>query len=496
MKRIILCLLTVTMLVSCFALASCENRKEPEKNPENTLDNVLQNGEKNPNEVLDLPTDLNYGGDKFTVLTYNSMVDEFGDSESEKPDPIEEALFTRDSYIEEKLDIEFAYKRMNGQFQDKETFSSTVRTSIQGGSKAWDLVGTYSMIAPNLALNGVLTDLATLEYTDFSKAWYPQFMLDASTINNKTYFITGDMSTNVLYAMQGVVFSSTQANARGINEAELYQMVYDNEWTLDALFALCEELGTELGGDGVWDDTDFYPIVTSNDGCIDSFYFSTGLTLINEDEDGKLFISDDVLSEKVLLLHGLVYDAKQTFKSYHDTDNEKTIMENRCIFSISPMINFRLHWADATEQYRILPFPKFEAGTTSKYQTFLSMWHTQYCIPNDIDDIERSAAVMEYLGYASYNYVTPVVFEETMKLRYSVNEDCSNMFDIMRDGRTYDTASLFYMSFTPGVYYDAHSMFRNAILGNVTNWTSHYRGTYEAGLVAVTKQLNEFYGVK
>ena len=100
MKRFILCLLAVTMLVSCFALVSCINEKDPNKDQANTLDNILQNGGKKPNEVLDLPTDLNYGGDKFTVLTYNSMVDEFGDTQSEKPDPIQESLVTRDSYIE------------------------------------------------------------------------------------------------------------------------------------------------------------------------------------------------------------------------------------------------------------------------------------------------------------------------------------------------------------------------------------------------------------
>jgi hypothetical protein len=109
-------------------------------------------------------------------------------------------------------------------------------------------------------------------------------------------------------------------------------------------------------------------------------------------------------------------------------------------------------------------------------------------------DFERSTAVMECLGYASYNYVTPVVFEETMKLRYSANEDCSQMFDIMREGCTFDVGSLFYMSFTPGVYSDAHSMFRNNVLQNITNWQSQYLNRYEAGLTAVTEKLNQFYG--
>jgi hypothetical protein len=195
-----------------------------------------------------------------------------------------------------------------------------------------------------------------------------------------------------------------------------------------------------------------------------------------------------------MLVYSLIYDAKNTYHSYYnDSANEKAILEERCIFSISPVFNFRGHWAESPEQYRILPFPKFEEGAAAPYRTFLSMWHTQYCIPNDLADANRSAAVMEYLGYASYNYVTPAVFEETMKLRYSVNEDCANMFDIMRDGRTYDVASLFYMCFTPGTYWDAHSMFRNAVKNNITNWMSHYESKFHPGLVAVTQQLNEFY---
>lgn len=490
MKKILLCFLALSMLISCFAMVGCQNENDtPEETESEEL--IIETGEGNAE--LTLPSNLNYGGEEFNILIYNTMVDEFGDAEIDKPDSVQEALFNRDSYIQEQLGLVFNYSKMNGQFADRNTFANTVRMSVQGNSKAWDLIGTYSMVAPALTLNNVLVDMRTLDNVDFTRAWYPKFMLDAGTINNKTYFATGDASTNVLYAMQGVAFNATVAEARGIHEDDLYQMVYDGEWTLETMFSLCEELGTELGGDGVWDANDFYPIITSNDGCLDSFYFSSGLTLINEDEDGKLTISSDVLSEKVLSIYAMVYDAKQTYKSFINSSNEKAIMEEKCIFSISPMWNFRGHWADSKERFRVLPFPKYDEGSTSEYQTFLSMWHTQYCIPNDIDDYERSGAVFEYLGYTSYNNVTPVIFEETMKLRYSENEDCSKMFDIMRNGCTYGVASLYYMSFTPGTYYDAHSMFRNAVIGNTTGWVSHYETKYKSGLEYVTGLLNDFY---
>lgn len=493
-KKLILCFLVLSTMISCIGLVSCQKKDDGQGTEENTLDQLLDSVDKNDDSVLTLPSGLNYGGEEFAVLTYNSLVDEFGNSKSDNPDTIEEALFNRDSYIEEQLNVEFVYNKLNGQFGDKEAFFTTVSNSILMEHQAWDLIGCYSMIAPHLALEGSLFDMRTLDNIDFTRAWYPEFMLDACTINGKTYFMTGDISTNTLYQMYGVAFNTTQANARGIKESKLYEMVYDNEWTYEALFEMCQNLG-EAGGDGVWDANDFYPIVTSASACADVFYYSSGLTLINEDDEGHLSISDDVTGEKTQLIYALVYDAKNTYNSYYAyADNVNVIMENRCIFSISPIINFRTAWADAEEQFRILPLPKFESGDATKYQTLLSMPHTQYCIPKDSVDFERSTAVMEYLGYASYNYVTPEVFEETMKLRYSANENCSKMFDIMRAGCTFDIGSLFYMSFTPGVYWDAHSMFRNAVLGDITNWQSHYTGSYEAGLTAVTAKLNEFYG--
>ena len=173
--------------------------------------------------------------------------------------------------------------------------------------------------------------------------------------------------------------------------------------------------------------------------------------------------------------------------------NDKTIVEGKCIFSMSFVMNFRTVFADSQERFRILPFPKFEEGNSTSYKTLLSMWHTQFCIPSDIRDPDRSAAVLEALGYTSYHYVMPVIFEDTLKLRYSENEDCANMFDIMRNGCVFDVGSLFYMSFEGGNYLCAHSMFRDAVQNRITNWVSNYNNRFKTGLTAVTEQLNEFY---
>ena len=109
-----------------------------------------------------------------------------------------------------------------------------------------------------------------------------------------------------------------------------------------------------------------------------------------------------------------------------------------------------------------------------------------------MDDPDYSAAVIEALGYANYHRVTPLIFEETMKLRYSENEDCANMFDIMRNGRTYEISSLFGLAFE-GLGYSGYAFMRDNVAYNRTDWVSNFRTNFEGNLQRVTDLLNEFY---
>ena len=110
----------------------------------------------------------------------------------------------------------------------------------------------------------------------------------------------------------------------------------------------------------------------------------------------------------------------------------------------------------------------------------------------DVDDPDCSGAVMEAMGYLNYHTVTPVIYEETMKLRYSENEDCSAMFDYMRDGRTFELATLHGMAFD-GHGLGAYTMFRTNLMENCTNWVSTYKNSYEGNLTRVIGLLNNFY---
>jgi hypothetical protein len=163
---------------------------------------------------------------------------------------------------------------------------------------------------------------------------------------------------------------------------------------------------------------------------------------------------------------------------------------------MTPLNNFRLSYSNSSTALGVLPYPKWTAGTDVSYRTWVAS-HYQYCIPNDVDDPDRSAAVLEALGYGGYTYVVPTLFTKTMKLQYSPNVDASNMFDIMRDTRTYSVSAAFYMTFHAYDKEDADggAIFRYAVQNNrpVEGWTSDYHSNYAPSLTLLEGILNDFY---
>lgn len=489
-KKLLLILLACLLLVST-CLAGCN--KEPTNETPTDTESVTLPPTDDPdlpdNEILEIPDELDYGKADFTILTYNANVKEFGDETA--TDVISQTQVERDSMVEEALGVTIYVESMNGQWADRLTYSDTVRQNVMTGNKNWDLIGAYSYVAPNLSLNNVTVDMRTTDYLDFSKAWWPQYMVDITTVNNKTFFISGDVSVNSLFEMIPIFFNAEVLEAHGFVEEELYDMVREGNWTYENFFGMIENASV-LSGDTVWNDDDLYAFTVLDNTCFDAFYY-TELAAFREGEDGKLTVAeDDFLGEQALDIFETVYDAANTYHSLYFNSAIPRLETKQTIFATYKLYNMRL--TQNPNQFGILPWPKYEEGTNSWYQTLLGSPHTQYCIPTDIDDYNRSAAVLEMLAYTSYKYLTPVVFEDTMQLRYSRDENASEMFDIIRDGLTTDLGILYYDAFAVNFSTrDVQSIFRNMILGGKDNWISNYNNNYSAGLTKVKNLLNELY---
>ena len=392
--------------------------------------------------------------------------------------------------MESYLGVTVKTESKNGQYTDRLSYADYVANSVSSGLAAYDLIGSYSLIPVSLMVRGILEDLNALKYLDFGKDWWADFIYDSVAINNRAYFMSGDISVNLLYFMQIMAFHGDLLATYNISEKELYDLVDAGEWTLDRLLEITSDI-SQADSDGNWTEGAFYGVSCVDGNMLDSFYITSGQKLF-EIEEGHLTTSKDITSAKTIGLYEKVYKAiyDDHVISYGANAGVTNYMfkNNRSVFGVMSVYNLK-GIVDDAKDVGLLPFPKYIED--ERYRTLLGSPHTQYFIPFDANKVDESAAVMETMAYASNLFVTPEVFQKVMKYRFSKDPNSSRMFDIIRSGSCTELGILGYMLFTNGI--EPASMFRNALLLKKTSWSTYVEGGFQDPMNGVAGALDDFF---
>ncbi len=481
LKKIISMLLVLLMLGgTLLATASCGD----EEDTDTDSGEAQTNSDDSP---FGVPEELDFGGEEFTVLGYNWVEREYFDDKItlDQRSNVDNALLQRDDFVEDYLGIKLDFVIENGQWADCKNFANKAINSIMAGDGEYDLVTAYSLAPPIMMLNNCLEDLGKLEYVDFSKPWWPEHMLTTCTVNDRTFFMSGDASSNLLYQLQAIAFDSVALKNNKIDEAEIYDMVDNGKWTVEEFFKITANISSS--DDDVWDATDYYAVGLS-EVLLDSFYFATGHKLL-EQNNGILSISDDILSESILDVYDMVYNAMYIDHALSEVNIGGNLFRTgNSLFQICTLNTIKGYVTDLDVEIGLLPFPKYSEDDGS-YRSLTGSPHSQFCIPVDAKNKKMSAAMLETMAYASYDIVTPVIYEESMQLRYSKDANSSRMYDVIRAGATTDIGILLYFSFER----DPQSLFRNAVKTQADNWTSNYKNRYESEMKKVVIDINTFF---
>ena len=70
-----------------------------------------------------------------------------------------------------------------------------------------------------------------------------------------------------------------------------------------------------------------------------------------------------------------------------------------------------------------------------------------YAVNSQSKKLEAAVITLEALGSANHRTVTPAVFEVAMKVRYTDDPQTSSMYDILRDGISFDIGRLYAETF-------------------------------------------------
>ena len=228
----------------------------------------------------------------------------------------------------------------------------------------------------------------------------------------------------------------------------LYDIVWDGNWTIDKMMSLGRDVYTDVNGDAKYDVGDIYGYSTTNIRLIDALLVGANVPLSDRDADGtpKFIIGEDEgtfdFIEKV---SSLLNDKQLTWRVQDNANGEIDMLnkfaEGTLLFiPFTPMGASRLR--EMKDDFGVLPMPKLddaqEEYTTSAHNGFSSV-----TIPGTCAYPDQVAAVMEALCSESYRYVTPAYYETALKVKYSRDDETSQMLDMIRDSVKFDFAYIY-----------------------------------------------------
>lgn len=401
-------------------------------------------------EIIDdeVPADLNFGGAEVKFLVREDskkrwQTDFYVDAIT--GELVNDAIYSRNERVQERLGVTFTFTEGPGSYTNFSQYADMITKAYQAGSHEYDIVGTYSCYGAQYALQGYFYNIADMnKYLNLDKVWWNQNFEDELTVGDKLFFVVGDYNRTALTRMLTLFFNKDEMEKR-MPDVDLYSVVNEGKWTLDYMTELLTDSYSDLNGDTTKNDGDFFGLVTTKPSeAFDSFAASTHFQMIVRDSEGNFVMNSDTES--------LVNRIDKIAKLYYSDEN--AVMFDSIDNSLNRFANgqalFTLYTLDKTgedilrnmsQTYGVLPLPKFDEKQDI-YRTIPQDAFNLISVMGDTQNPDMIAAVLEVMCAESYKTITPVYYEEALKYKYAPDEDSGKMIDYLRDGLTFDFATV------------------------------------------------------
>ncbi len=465
-------------------VAACKNEQTEET--KGVLEEVGEYYNTSKFVADDLPNDLDFGGETVNFLCWSDRSEQEFTSKGIDGEKINDVIFERNSTVEQRLGVKLNYTLTPGNYDNRNAFLQTVEKDVQAGSREYDIYGSYGPLGSTFAQRGYTADLTSLEYLNFSKPWWPDNIISDMSINNKLYFATGDISTNLLWMMHGTFINTTLLENLNIEENP-YELVENGQWTIAKMKEMSANIYDDVNGDSSKDTGDRYGFV-SHHNVLEAFIIGSGIKAIEKDSADLPIISPEYsgmkMSDAVDELGKWLGTSEDVYCEESFSEARQIFEDGRALFITDKAYIVRTGIKEITDKYVFLPMPKYNEDQNG-YRTDVGNPHTVYSISNATESEKNIyAAVLECLASESYRRLMPQLFEETMKVRYSENAEASKMYDIIRSSITFDFGKVF-------VFVIGNSgceVYKTIIAKNQGNWSSTY-GSIRKGLQTSLEEI-------
>ena len=230
------------------------------------------------------------------------------------------------------------------------------------------MIGTYDVAT--LAYNGYLHNLNDIPNLDLTKPYWDQRANEDLSINGKMYYTTGDISVADNRATYVLFFSKNMVAKYGLDNP--YDLVNNNEWTLEKFGEMVKSVGADENNDGIYDKNDTFGLLTPRDTNV-AILAAANERICTINDAGQIELT--FYSERIVNLYDryldIVSDPSHTYNYQYNyvtgerkmnaTDEERVGMFNtdHALFYSHTMF-YMDHLRDIESDFGILPYPKFD----------------------------------------------------------------------------------------------------------------------------------------
>lgn len=438
-------------------------------------------------ELPDIPMTADFGNETFRILSAGNTAHEEFTFDEESSLPLENARYKQKAKVEEDYNIEIE--------QDiKVAYSSgggpgflAVSKQVTAGETTYDLALIAGYDVSVLAYNNLLYNLNAVPYMNLSKSWWDRNAVETLSIRGVTFFTTGEITTSDNdYALV------TLFNKKLIEDYQMespYDIVHDNDWTIEKLSQMAKNIGEDLDQNGVMDLQDRVGLMVWDDSIV-GIVNAAGQRCCTINENGEIELT--IYNESTLAAledyYAIAYDDTHALRYQRLVS---TMQQEREFWKGDHAL-FWITWMghvpalrEMESDFGILPMPKL-SPEQENYHSTIAPYHSQYiCVPLVQADIERTGIITEALAYYGKKIVTPAYYDISLTGQSLRDEESEKMLDIVFDSLMYDI----------GYCYQIGPYNKQLILmlrEGDTNFTSRY-DRYKSAADVMLTIINERY---
>ena len=443
--------LILALAISTLTAVSCG--KGADVIDSDTSDNPIS-AEEGSKELTDRLPDKNMDGFVFnihhTTAASITWVNLQLDSDAENGELLNDAIFRRNRYIEDRFGC-----TLNITEDSYQNNSTNFRSIVMSGDNPYDIYFLYG----NTVIGNIdsIADFNDLPYINLDAEWWNPKATSVFELGGKQIAAAGNYTLSYLSSAGCFLFNKNMYEDLGIAD-NIYELVREGKWTTDKFFELAATAEKDMNGDTVIDGEDRVgSIGESHKAFWGSLINGADIKYVDKDEDGYPYFSLKNNEKAISFIQHLVDVTNADPYVYYDTstnpDNAATDIkfeDGDCLF-LQTRINSIEKYRSMNDDFGIVPSPKYDE-TQEEYITRTTVGEIAV-LPRsyDAERAENIGILLEAMAFNSQQNIVPTYKEVLLQTKYARDEDSSEMLDLVFNGVSFDFGNVAYENYVSKV---------------------------------------------